>query len=302
MFNCIDCYYTSNRKLNLESHTKRKHYRELKPEEKINKNTTTIKENTTIIKENTMIIKENMTILKEKTFKCEKCTKILTTKQSLNYHIKVCKGVLNPLECHYCHKVLANSSSKSQHIKTCKEKEKKELEEKQIVEGGITIINNNNYNIQLINFNMKSNEYTKFITDHITDKEIIRLIKDNKHNYNEMIESYFSKLYDNPLNICVRKLQEKAGYSEVIETGKWNKKPDSIVYPHLVKDISYDLFEKVDVLMEEDKIKGKICEEIHEYLNEIMIHEIDKEDIDILKNSKDAMKRIKCFILNNNEI
>ena len=279
MFNCIDCNYTSNRKLNLQSHTERKHFRELKEEEKINKNTVINNKNTVINNKNTVINNKN-TVINNK-FNCSKCEKTLKTKQGLNYHINICKGVLNPLECHYCHKVLYDSSSKAKHIKTCKAKDP-QLIVKEDKSDAKTIINN--YNIQLVNFNMKSNEYTKFITDHISDREIIRLIKDNKHNYNEMIESYLSKLYDNPLNICVRKLHEKTGYSEVIETGKWNKKPDTIVYPHLVKDVSNDLFDKVDVLIEEEKIKGKICDEIHEYLSEIMAHKIDKEDIDILMN------------------
>lgn len=55
-------------------------------------------------------------------FKCNKCSKFLSSKQNLNNHLKICKGILNPLECHLCHKILSNSSSKSKHLKRCKDK------------------------------------------------------------------------------------------------------------------------------------------------------------------------------------
>ena len=59
------------------------------------------------------IINNNNTIVDEK--KCNKCNKIFSSKQYLNKHLLICKGVSNPLECHLCHNILANSSSKSRH-------------------------------------------------------------------------------------------------------------------------------------------------------------------------------------------
>ena len=287
MFKCKECDYESKRKYNLEGHIKRKHTIKEIP----NKN---MVENAKNIVENAKNIVENAKNIVDK-FKCPQCSKILKNKYGFDYHIKVCKGVLNPLECHYCNKVLASASSKSKHIKTCKAKASilivKEEEAKVI---NIT----NNYNIQLINFNMNNNEYTKFITDHIGDKDIIRIIKNNKNNFNHLIEDYLSKLYDNPLNICIRKISEKSGYSEVNQVGKWNKKLDSIIYPHLVKDVSNDLFEKIDDLIDTDRIKGQFVEQMHTYLEEIMTHNIDEEDLYILKNSINNIRRLKCFMLN----
>jgi hypothetical protein len=43
---------------------------------------------------------------------CNKCNKILSSKQNLNKHLLICKGVSNPLECHLCNKILSDSSSK----------------------------------------------------------------------------------------------------------------------------------------------------------------------------------------------
>jgi hypothetical protein len=51
---------------------------------------------------------------------CNKCNKILSSKQNLNKHLLICKGISNPLECHLCHKILSDRSSKSKHLKICK--------------------------------------------------------------------------------------------------------------------------------------------------------------------------------------
>jgi hypothetical protein len=53
---------------------------------------------------------------------CNKCNKILSSKQNLNKHLLICKGISNPLECHLCHKILSDRSSKSKHLKICKGK------------------------------------------------------------------------------------------------------------------------------------------------------------------------------------
>ena len=242
MFKCLDCDYKSNRKYNLKTHILRKHKREIKEEECIK------------------IEKEK----KENSLKCLKCNKEFRSKQGLNYHIKICKEVSNKLECHYCHKVYASISSKSHHLKICRVKKEQENKEKNKVPNNITnnITNNVTNNITnniTINFNTKPNEYTKFISNHILDKEIIKMIKENRNNSIQLIEAYLMKLYDNPINQCIRKLQEKSPYSEVIELGEWKKKPDSIVYPHLVKDISFDLAEKMYNFLDENKIKGWNC-------------------------------------------
>ncbi len=61
----------------------------------------------------------NKTIECNNNFKCNKCNKILASKQSLNRHIIICKEISNPLECHICHKIFSHRSSKSKHLKTC---------------------------------------------------------------------------------------------------------------------------------------------------------------------------------------
>ena len=300
MLKCPECKYESNRLYNLEGHIKRKH----KIKEKPNENTLNINKNKDIIDKNKEVINGNTESLNgiEK-YKCEKCIKVLKSKQSLNYHINICKGVSNILECHYCHKILSDSSSKAKHLKICKAKSHILTvipKEQQPIINNIdqsTHITNNN-NITLISFNLKQNEYTKFITDHISDKEITKILRENKTDYNHLIEAYLSKLYDNPLNVCIRKISEKSGYSNINQSGKWIKELDTNIYPHLVKDVSNDLCEKVDELIDEDKIKGKYIDDIHTFLTEIMMHIIDDEDLYIIKNKYNIARNFKKFMLN----
>ena len=59
------------------------------------------------------------------TFKCTKCSKILKSKQGLNYHMTICKGV-NSLTCPTCLKVFSCCPAKNEHMRNvkCKPPEK----------------------------------------------------------------------------------------------------------------------------------------------------------------------------------
>lgn len=43
----------------------------------------------------------------------------MSSKQSLQRHITICKGITNPLECHICHKICSTPQTKSYHLKKC---------------------------------------------------------------------------------------------------------------------------------------------------------------------------------------
>lgn len=62
--------------------------------------------NSNLPQQNSQIINDNI---------CSKCNK-----QSLNRHIKICKGVKNPYTCHLCNKEFAHYNSKYKHLKKCK--------------------------------------------------------------------------------------------------------------------------------------------------------------------------------------
>lgn len=153
IFNCSKCVYQTNKKFNLNRHITSKH------KENYNINTNDTNDN-----------------------KCDKCNKILSSKQYLNNHLLNCNGVSNPLECHICHKILANRGSKSSHLKICKNKpiELINIEEPSINQIIMTI----NYNCSKCSF--QSNKRID-IYNHINlvHRENIR-IKNNDEN-NEYI-------------------------------------------------------------------------------------------------------------------
>jgi hypothetical protein len=96
MYNCSCCKYKSNKKYNLDRHINTKHKNDI------------IENNNDIVQNKNNDIIEN------------KCNKILSSKQNLEKHLLICKGVSNQLECHLCHKIYYDSSSKSRHLKKCK--------------------------------------------------------------------------------------------------------------------------------------------------------------------------------------
>ncbi len=187
--NCTLCNYKTKRKYDLKRHENAKHNK-IKTQNNntttYNNNTTTYNNNTTIDNNNTTIDNNNTTIDNNNTTidnnninidnKCIKCNKNLSSKQYLNKHLLICKGVSNAFECHLCYKILANSGSKSRHLKTCKEKSQQlvlipeqsiqQLEQLDLISDTINnntqiILNNNcnnttnniTYNINLIHFN-----------------------------------------------------------------------------------------------------------------------------------------------------
>ena len=146
LFCCHSCDYTSNRKYNLQLHTRRIHHREATIEEKSDVETLLEDEEilSEVVNDSEEIlpeITEILPILQKKNLNCPKCLKKFKTFHGLKEHIPKCKGVSNPLECHHCHVVFASASSKCRHIKICKVKKAKE-----IIEQAQTIISNNTNN------------------------------------------------------------------------------------------------------------------------------------------------------------
>jgi hypothetical protein len=187
---------------------------------------------------------------------CNKCNKILSSKQNLNKHLLICKGVSNPLECHLCNKILSDSSSKSRHIKICKGKENsKELiikeKENELIENNkneiitfnntlnkinnvITTNSNNvittNYNINLISYN-KEERTIEFDINHINKNLIYKLRTMHEH---DAYDFFCYKLFENKNNQMIIKTNLRHNYSKV-HTGFniWQKILDENIY-HII--------------------------------------------------------------------
>jgi hypothetical protein len=232
---------------------------------------TDINKNTDIINKNTDIINKNTDIDN----KCVKCNKILSSKQYLEKHLLICKGVSNPLECHLCHKIYYDSSSKSRHLKLCKETfvSSNELSllttpslsssllpsiittpttiittPTTIITAPTTITNNSNSNNNTININlvMFDNENNKIDFDTSTiNKDIsYKLRTIDKHN---AFEYFCNKLFENKNNQMIIKKNLKYNYSFVhMGNNIWRNHMDNFIYPIIMSYISETLLSIID--------------------------------------------------------
>ena len=219
---CFYCNYNSNRLYNFKRHIMAKH-KEINYQHLIND-----KQNVDNDKQNVDNDKLNV----DNDNKCSKCYKILSSKQNLNKHLLICKGLSNPLECHICHKILSDRSSKSRHVKICKEKSKsKELitiekdNELIINDNCNQIINNNsnniinnsnnvitnNYNINLISYN-KEERIIEFDINHINKNLIYKLTTMHE---NDAYDYFCYKLFENKNNQMIIKTNLRHIYSNV---------------------------------------------------------------------------------------
>ena len=251
-YKCEYCIYNSNRLYNLKRHMMTKH-KENNSQHLINnkQNTDIDKPNTDIDKPNTDIDKQNTDIDKQNTDidnKCYKCNKILSSKQNLNKHLLICKGILNPLECHLCHKLFFDSSSKSRHLKICKGIETElitkennnttDLIERNIITNSNNVINNlnsnnvitTNYNINLISYN-KEDRKIEFDITHMNKNLIYKL---RTIHENDAYDYFCYKLFENKNNQMIIKTNLRHIYSNVhLGFNIWEKILDNNIY-HII--------------------------------------------------------------------
>ena len=247
-FNCSVCEYKSYKKYNLERHMITKH-----KNENISKNTD-INKNTDIINKNTDI--DN---------KCVKCNKILSSKQYLEKHLLICKGVSNPLECHLCHKIYYDSSSKSRHLKLCKETFASSNELSLLTKSSLSLLpsiittpttiitapttitnnsnSNNTININLVMFDNENNKID-FDTSTINKDISYKLRTIDKHN---AFEYFCNKLFENKNNQMIIKKNLKYNYSFVhMGNNIWRNHMDNFIYPIIMSYISETLLSIID--------------------------------------------------------
>ena len=242
---CFYCNYNSNRLYNFKRHMMTKH-KEIDDNKIMSNNLNTVNDNLNTVNDNLNTINDK---------KCSKCSKILSSKQNLNNHLIICKGVLNPLECHICHKILANSSSKSKHLKICKEKSKQliqindnnnQIRELQtlninnnsnniINNNSNNVINNNTYNINLVSYN-KEDRTINFDITHIKENIMYKL---RTMHENDAYDYFCYKLFENKNNQMIIKTNLRHIYSKV-HTGFniWEKILDNNIYHIIIYYIS----------------------------------------------------------------
>ena len=304
MFNCSCCEYKSNKKYNLTRHMVSKHNNAK------DKNDTIIHRNATIYNKNDTITHRNDTIYNKNAItdnKCSKCNKILSSKQYLEKHLLICKGVLNPLECYLCHKILANRGSKSTHLKKCKgiliNEPSTELTNNNTIINN-TVINNNINNgvinntsniTNIIIFDPLKPYGTTLKTDHINLEFISKLLKIKEK---DALTLYTKKLLDNPENRCIKKTNLRSIYSQIhIGDNKWDCCYDNDIYPKFISEISNCLRKLLLSQNLNIEVINKLIEFIDYMAEDGYCNDDDKCD-EIKRQYKEQIKKTKIIIYN----
>ena len=299
---CSYCNYNSNRLYNFKRHMMTKH-KEINSQHLINDklNTVNDKPNDDNDKLNTVNDKQ-----------CNKCNKILSSKQNLNKHLLICKGVSNPLECHLCNKILSDSSSKSRHIKICKGKENsKELiikekennNKNEIITfnntlnkiNNITTNSNNvittNYNINLISYN-KEERTIEFDINHMNKNLIYKLTTMHE---NDAYDYFCYKLFENKNNQMIIKTNLRHIYSNVhLGFNIWEKILDNNIYHiiiyYIAKTMEKYIIENTTIQERDEKKLGDISYYIQMMYSKLTMEKYPRKYEKYYKNNIESLK------------
>jgi len=310
MLNCSCCEYKTNKKYNLNRHMVSKHNNEpCSNATATYKNATVNNKNATVAYKNDTIANKNDTVICSDN-KCTKCNKILSSKQYLEKHLLICKGISNPFECHLCHKILSNRGSKSRHLKICKGPSTELTLSSSSPEPNNTIINNNNNNNCIINNDnsVTNNNVTNIIvfdplkpygttlkTDHINLEFINKLLKIKE---NDALTLYTKKILDNPENRCIKKTNLRSIYSQIyIGDNKWDSCYDNDIYPKFISEISNCLGDLLLSINLKRNVINKLIEFIDYMAEDGYCNDNNKSD-EIKRQHKELIKKTKIIIYN----
>jgi hypothetical protein len=238
---CALCSYKTKRKYDLKRHENAMHNKR-NQENNDNKNLHIDNRNLHINNRNLHIDNRNLHLDNRNLHldnKCSKCSKILSSKQYLQKHLVICKGVSNPLECHFCHKIFASYSSKSKHLKTCKERPQEQPIEEPQEQPQEETINNSNNNLNLISYNEEESKID-FDMKHLENNNILHKLY--TIHVEDAFRVFYNKLFENKNNQMVIKKNIRHSYSNVhIGSNNWQNMLDDIIYDIIMKFISETL-------------------------------------------------------------
>jgi len=296
IYKCVYCEYSTNIKANFSRHIITRH------RDKIDKSCIVNVQNDNIFLQKN----NNLTT-------CSKCGKKLSSKNSLNKHIIICKGVSNPLECHICHKIFAHRNSKNFHIKKCKvvnadlmqqpseevvvdvpssnQIDVQQPQTQQIINNNTivngNVINNITYNINLISFN-KDEEKIEFDISHLDKNELMTKIRNNRPDAG--FKYFCEKLFENKNNQMVIKSSLRYKYSNIhLGMNIWEVFLDKYIYPIIMTHIS-------EIMISFLETSSYRLKELDKYLNIMASNGYSNVDKVEYKNKyKDNIEQLKLL-------
>ena len=311
IYKCKYCIYNSNRLYNFKRHMMTKH-KEYNDRIIINDNTNTVNDNTIAVNDNINTVNDDKNAVNDNTNtvndnKCLKCSKKLSSKQYLNKHLLICKGVSNPLECYLCHKILSDSSSKSKHLKICKGIEKETNNTTDLIENNNKNINNNNliintytnsnnvinntYNINLISYN-KEERKIEFDINHMNKNLIYKL---RTMHENDAYDYFCYKLFENKNNQMIIKTNLRHIYSNVhLGFNIWEKILDNNIYHiiiyYIAKTMNNYIIENTTIQERDDNKLGEILFYIKMMYSKMTIEKYPRKYEKYYKNNIESLK------------
>ena len=314
---CSYCNYNSNRLYNFKRHMMTKH-KEINDNKNINNNTNVCNDDKNVCNDdkkvcndNTNVCNDDKNVCNDK--QCNKCNKILSSKQYLTKHLLICKGVSNPLECHLCHKILSDRTSKFNHLKICKGKENsKELiiTEKENnnkneiitfnntlnkINNVITTNSNNvittNYNINLISYN-KEERTIEFDINHMNKNLIYKLTTMHE---NDAYDYFCYKLFENKNNQMIIKTNLRHIYSNVhLGFNIWEKILDNNIYHiiiyYIAKTMEKYIIENTTIQERDEKKLGDISYYIQMMYSKLTMEKYPRKYEKYYKNNIESLK------------
>lgn len=182
------------------------------------------------LRENSKILRDNETIIggehdeNSKKYKCDKCSKFLSSKSYLKKHQAICNG-LNSLQCPICFKFFSSASTKSEHKRNVKCKPPEEAQNMQ--PQNVTINNNINItnNVQIVNW---SNENYEHMTPEAIANIIRKCMRDNKPLtfFSEFPTAAHQGAHSN-----IKLTNLRANYIDIYKDGRFFKlQADDLIY------------------------------------------------------------------------
>ena len=282
---CDFCDYKTNKRYNLTRHVEIKHIEQ---------------------KNNLFEQKNNLRILHNN--QCEKCEKILSSKQNYNRHIQTCQGKRNLLECIYCKTIFSIPQARYRHQKICKiklESTSTELILKPLDKLDIAQHIETQQNIQTQQYVQNQQNITivydpeklELLNDHLQDK-LKSFLKhpDNKTNFCD----YSKELMGRKENQCIKKSNIRSSHSEVhIGNNNWELRLDKEIYPGLISNIA-DNFSECFNTDQKHSRQHKLFQAFLDYMADFGYCNSDDPE-EITNNKKDfemLTQQVKTIIYN----